>query len=351
MSRLTVRDVRASRIPGACGINPSDRPKLCEFLNEAIERLVKSGGEAGWWGTWAKMVFNVDPTNVYLTTPREVARVINFDVCRKPIRLQNEFYEFLEFGYGLNRQFISSAGCTNNNCCQYEEAYDRGTFPTAVDITSGMKLRAYITNAADAKKRLFYAGKDTNGQKIVTVDNGISVNGDFITMDAPFADSSYTLSELTMLEKDDTLGPVQLYGVDPVGVQTLLATIGTNEKNPSYRRYFLNGLPTQCRDCDSPPSGLIQIVAIVKLEHIPVVNDTDPLLIGNIPALKNECLAVRYGEIDTSTARGMARENHKEAIKILNEEIVHYTGKLEPAVIFAPFGKATLQRAGIGSLI
>lgn len=349
MSRLTVRDVRASMIPGAIGLNANDTPRLCAFLNEATERLIKCGGEAGWWGTWARMAFNITQANPYITTPREVARLQSIDVCRRPVTIQNEFFEFLEFGYGYQRQFVSSSGCTNNKCCEFEEAYDRGTYPTTVDITSGMKLRAYITNAQDAKKRIFYAGKDTNGQKIVTVDNGISVDGAFITMDAPFADSAYNLSELVMIEKDDTLGPVQLYGVDALGVQTLLATLGTTEKNPSYRRYFVNGLAKQCADCDSPVNTL-QVNAIAKLEFIPVSNDTDRLLIGNIPALKNECLAVRYGQIDTTGARAMARENHKEAVKILNEELVHYLGKFNPAVIFAPFGNATLQRAGLGQI-
>jgi hypothetical protein len=54
--------------------------------------------------------------------------------------------------------------------------------------------------------------------------------------------------------------------------------------------------------------------------------------------------------VDTQAARAMARENHAQAVRILNEEIIHYTGKLDPAVVFAPFGKATLQRAGLGMI-
>lgn len=350
MSRLTVRDIRASRIPQAIGVNPSDTPELCSFLNEAIERLVKAGGETGWWGGWAKMIFNVDPNNPYITTPREVARLIDIDVCRKPIRIQNEFYEFLEFGYGLQKSFVGASGCTNNKCCQFEEAYDRGTFPTAVDITAGMKLRVYLTNAQDAGKRLFYTGKDTNSQRITSVDNGAEVNGAFITFANPFADGVYNLSELTGIQKDDTLGPIQLVGVDPTtGAETVLATIQPTERNASYRRYFLNGLPKQCQDCDSSTTT-IQVTGIAKLEFVPVANDTDFLLIGNLPALKNECMAVRYSEMDAGAARGLGRENHKEAIRILNEELVHYVGREQPAIHFAPFGNATLQRAALGMI-
>lgn len=350
MSRLTVRNIKASRIPQAVGINSGNTPQICQFLNEAQERLIKAGGESGWWGGWSKMIFNVDPNNPYITAPREVARLINLDVCREPVRIQNEFYEFLEFGYGLNRQFVSSSGCSQCNNCQYQEAYDRGTYPTAVDLTAGMKLRVYLTNSADAKKRLFYAGKDTNGQIINTIDQGVSVQGDFITFDTPFADSAYTLNELTGLQKDTTFGPIRLYGVSSSGAETYLATIAATEDNPAYRRYFLNGLPKQCADCDSSTTT-VQVVGIAKLEFIPVSNDTDFLLIGNIPALKNECLAVRYQEMDTETSRKLARENHAEAVRILNEELTHYLGRSQPAVNFAPFGKATLERAGLSTMI
>lgn len=350
MTRLTVRDIRASRIPQAVGCNSSDTPKLCSYINEAQERLVKAGGESGWWGTWARMVWNVDKNNPYITAPREVARIIDIDMCRKPIRIQNEFFEFLEFGYGLQRQFFSASGCTNNKCCQYSEAYDRGTAITPVDLPPGNKLRVYLTNVQDVKKRLFYTGKDTNGNIIESIDNGIRVNGAFITFDTPFADSVYTINELTGLQKDNTLGAVQLVGVNPTtGAETTLARLQATEQNPAYRRYFLNGLPPQCPDCDSSTTT-IQLQGIVKLEYMPVVSDTDFLLIQNIPALKNEIQAVRYSEMDTVVGRALQEQNHRTAIKILNEELIHYLGRENPAVHFAPFGPATLQRAGLGMI-
>lgn len=349
MSRLTVRDIRLSRIPQTCGVNPEDLPGVCSLLNEAGERLVKAGGESGWWGGWAKMLFNVDINNPYITAPREVARIINLDICRNPVRIQNQFYEYLDFGYGLQRDFVGVNGCSTNKCCQFEEAYDRGTFPTTVDITSGMKLRVYLTNTQDAKKRLFYTGKDTNGQRITSVDNAIQVDGAFISFDNPFADGAYMLSELTGIQKDTTLGAIQLVGVTAAGVETVLATLQPTERNTSYRRYFLNGLPTQCADCDSV-NGIVQVSAISKLEFIPVSNDTDFLLIGNIPALKRECLAVRYSEMDTTAAAQLELKNHAQAIQILNEELTHYLGRSQPAVHFAPFGNATLQKAGLGMI-
>jgi len=347
MTRLTVRDIRASRIPQSIGCNASDTPKLCGYINEAQERLVKAGGESGWWGTWARMVWNVDKNDPYITTPREVARIIDIDMCRKPIRIQNEFFEFLEFGYGLQRQFIGTSGCTINRCCQFCEVYDRGRVITPVDLPAGNKLRVYLTNVQDIKKRLFYSGKDSNGNIIETVDNGIRTNGAFISFDTPFADGVYSINELSGLEKDDTLGAIQLVGVNTsTGVETTLIRLQATERNPAYRRYFLNGLPPQCPDCDSSTTT-IQLQGIVKLEYLPVVSDTDFLLIQNIPALKNAMQAVRYGEVDTVQARAMSEQNHRVAIKILNEELVHYTGRENPAVHFAPFGNATLERAGL----
>ena len=79
---------------------------------------------------------------------------------------------------------------------------------------------------------------------------------------------------------------------------------------------------------------------MAKLEFIPVVVDTDYLLIGNLPALKAECMAVRYEESDNEKSIAMGELKHRQAIKFLNKELVHYVGRERPAVNYAPFGTA-----------
>ena len=88
-----------------------------------------------------------------------------------------------------------------------------------------------------------------------------------------------------------------------------------------------------------------------KVEYQPVINPSDFLIIGNIPALKAECEAIRYGELDSAFGQAMQIKKHDEAIRLLQNEQRHYFGAIKPAVNVSPFGSARLGNQCIGSLI
>lgn len=345
-------DVRRARIPESIGYCQADQGPLLDVVNEAQERLMYAGGEVGWWGSWMKMVFNVDGVNnPYITLPRTVDRLINLDYCRRPIRIQNEFYEFLEAGIGLQPK----TNCFNTALgnCQLGETYDRGLYPTMLDLVPGGKrLRFYITDASDIGRRVLVQGNDGNGTNIVSLDGTFQVQGIFLAFTQPFVDTPFDISFLSGLQKDVTIGLVKVYEVDMAsGTQRLLSTMDPAEEVAGYRRYFLNGLP---RNCCNPPgttdNAIVQVTAMAKLAFIPVIADTDYLYIQNIPALKEECQAVRYGENDDSTSMKQEVARHAKAINLLNGELRHHLGKDQPAVNFAPWGTAHLQRQRIGNL-
>jgi hypothetical protein len=334
--KLSVHDVQMSSLPKAVGLCASDLPSILSGLNEVIQRLLvaQEMGDTGWYGTNREVVFSVNPLNPYVTTPREVARLSDIDICGQPIKVQNQYFEYLLFGDGHRPRCRSSI-------CQATAAYDRGTVVTWVDIPLGNTVRVYPTNAADKNKRVFIQGSDSNGNPIYTIDDGVQVNGFFISLDTPFADSLYTMAAggITGIEKDTTLGPVLIYGVDPVtSVQTLLVTLAPNENAPAFRRYFLDRLPRQCTDCP-PPLAPIQMTAMAQLEFVPLTCDTDILLIGNLPAIKSEWMSLRFEGMDEPSAQQQAVKHHKDAIRYLQGEIVKYTGKQLPALGFKPFGK------------
>lgn len=344
MNRLTFYDVRTSRIPVSLGLCSSDRAGLCSYVNEAQQRLVQASGDSGFWGSWVKMAFNTTKANPYITTPREVARLINIDICRQPVRIQNEFYEFLEFGNGLQRP----RPCCETGACSYIQVYDRGVYPTMTDMTSGNTVRVYLSNIADLTKRVFFNAIDSNGLQIYSLDNGIQVNGLFVALNSPFVDAPVAFNSINGIQKDVTIGPVSIYQVDATtGAESLLATLAPDEGSPIYRRYFLNNIPCQCGDCDAP-ANVVQVTAMAKLDPIPVRGDTDTLLIQNISALKSECMAIRLEECDSPTAKQEAQFHHKQAIKLLNNELTHFMGREMPALIFSPFGNAKLEKVGIG---
>lgn len=340
MQRTTFYQVRQSRVPQSIGLCSADAPMLMQMVNEAQERLILAGGNEGWWGGWAKMAFNVlSCANPYITTPSDVARIEALDECHIPIRIQNEFYEFLEFGNGLMRAACGACS-SGNNCYVTNQAYDRGQYPTAVDLTAGRTIRVYHTNAADRGKRVFIAGTDNNDNPIYTLDNSAQVNGFFLTMINPYVESTYVLNSITHIHKEITYGPVSIYDVDQTTFdETLLATLAPQETNPAYRRYFLPHSTALCTTC-SP-----QLTAIVKLDYRPVTCDSDTLIINNIPALKEECMAIRFDEMHTIEAKKMAAAHHAKAIRLLNGQLIHYLGKEMPAIQFKPFGNMTLERS------
>jgi hypothetical protein len=173
------------------------------------------------------------------------------------------------------------------------------------------------------------------------------VLGIFVVLGSPFVDSPMQITGLTGIQKDVTKAPVQFFEIDVTnGNQRLILTMEPTETVAAYRRYFVNGVPSVCCNGTAP-----QVTALAKLELIPVVGDTDYLLIQNIEALIAECQSIRYSEMDSADAMQKSGERHLAAIRLLQGELVHYEGKDRPAISFKPFGSARLEHRRVGTLI
>lgn len=353
--RLRLYDVRVSRLPSTIGLCQSDTANIARYVNSAQSRLLlaRESGEEGWWGTWAEMVFNVSRSSPYLTLPREVARIEAVNVCDQPVAVQNQFYEYLQFGNGrLPKSYRGDDTC-------FRQVYTRNNVPTFVDLdsTSGpQNVYIYATDPADMDglHRVLIQGLDNNGNTIYSQDNLIQVTGVFNVLKSPFVAVPLQMTSITGVQKDVTAGPVQIFQVDPTtGAQTLLLTMQPTETTAWYRRYYFHALPCGC--CPSTASNTTcptaQVKALAKLELIPVKADTDYLLFQNLEAIIEECGAVRYSEMDTVTAKQLEGQKHANAIRLLNGELNHYLGDQSPAINFAPFGSARLNKRMIGSMI
>ena len=350
MQRTRIIDVQNSTLPKAIGLCASDTAGICSAVNEAVSQLILAAGETGWWGTFARMVFNVATTDPYITLPREVARLINIDVCRRPTRIQNEFYEFLEFGNGWQGDVPQSGNCNANNSCKLMEGYDRGIVVTFADLVPGNKvIRVYPTDARDAAARTLIQGLDQNSNVIYSDDGAIQVEGVYLNLNGPFQSTPMVISKLTGIQKDVTAGIVRYYEYDTVTmVSRLLLTMQPTETTASYRRLFLNGLPNNC--CTGSTPGTSQVTAMAKLEFIPCRIPEDYTLINNINAIKEECQSQRYSDMDNPTAFQLSTAHHRTAVNLLNKELMHYQGKQNVAIQFHPFGSARLEAQAIGTL-
>lgn len=347
MRRLRLQDVRTSRLPGLVGLCQKDIPEIAAFVNSAQARLLycKEAGTDGWWATFAEVVFNVDHDNPYITLPREMARIIANNWCDRYVPVQNQYFEYLTFGNGR-----MASNC-RGRCPSSEQTYSRNNVVTFVDMSSTPQLiRIRITEATDVAKRVLIQGLDSNSVRIYTQDGVNRADGIFVPLDQPFVTTTIQWNQLTGIQKDVTDGQVQFYQVDPdTGDEVLLLTMEPGETTASYRRYYLHGLPNGC--CPAPNAdGIAQITAIVKLDLIPVVYDSDYLLVQNLEAIIEECQAVRFSEMDSPTAKGMTDYHHRNAVRFLNGELNHLIGAEQPAVGLKPFGSASLRRQAIGTL-
>ena len=342
MQRPTLAHVRSSAFPEAIGECADNLSKIASIVNECQERLLHDplAPDEGWYGGHAMMLFNVSQSNhaAYITTPREVARVIAFNVCDQPMRLRNGFYEYLEFGIGTQPN-----ACGNNCGCQ-RQAYERDNAVTLASfLATPQKLRFYISDAADVGKRIVVQGTDQNGVMVLGLDSVTqqSVLGETVYLNMPFSDTVNTFATLTGFLKDVLLGPMQMFQVDPVtGTQVALSSMEPQETTAAYRRYLLNGLPANC--CNAASSGL-QVKAQVKLDLVPVVSDQDYLLIQSIPALIQEAMCRRYEMNDTEKAAKLAERHHLKAIQLLDGQLDHVLGKTSTAIRVSLFGSDRLR--------
>lgn len=342
-SRPTFSTVLNSGLPQAVGLCSQDRMAVAAYVNEAQERLVTDPltPNEGWYGGWMSMLFNVTVTNFTATiiAPREVARIIDIDVCQRPRPIRNQFFEFLQFGIGAQPR-----PC-NKVCNDIRAAFERDNVPLLAPFptSSPQFIRFYISDLADVGKRVVVQGEDKNGKQVLGTDpiTGGATIGEQVTLISPFATTVNEYQQIDGFLKDVTKGPVTVFAVDPVSLtQTEISSMEINETTPSYRQYQLVGIPPHC--CNTP-LGITQIKAMCRRELVPVINDTDALLITSLPALIEESMAIRFGRMDAPQSVAFEQRHHARAISILNGQLDLYEGKSSTAVSVPLFGSQKLR--------
>lgn len=345
-NRVTLGDVCASRLPQAVGLCASDVSGVAAITNAAQQRILfaRELGDSGWFGGWASLSFDVTQEDPFITLPRGFTSISEIDVCSNPVPIRNQFWEFLLYGFGR----LPKSTCASRRCGQLQ-ALDRGFFPTFSDvIPPGKKLRIYLTDTSDSGKRILVGYKDSNGVPVRTLDGAIQVDGEFLTLAAPFVDTTYEVSVVTSLIKDITLGRVTIYELDiATSDQRLISFMEPGETVAGYRRYFIDSLP---RSCCNPPTGstTVQVQTLCRVDFIPVVVITDYLTVPNLEAVTNEAQSIRYSSMDEANAKTMEEYHHRACIRLLQGQLVANEGKLNPAVSFSPFGRARFVSIGTG---
>ena len=300
--------------------------------------------DEGWWGGWVTMNLTATISNAaaYVVTPREIARLIVMSVCQHPVNIRNGFYEYLQFGSGLQPK-----SCQGTSCGSPFQAYERDNVVTfAPLLPTPQTIRIYPTDLRDVDLRVLLQGKDQNSQIILTTDPNttLSAPGEYLMMKFPFADSVNQFSTITGIQKDETYGPLQFFQVDPAtGTEVALSAMEPNEGVANYRRYLINGIPSNNLCCTSPGNP-IQVTAQGRLDFIPVVNETDYLTIQNVPALIEESMSIRFGKMEVGDGANQSLIHHVKALNLLAGQLDLYQGKTSTAVRMPLFGSNPMRR-------
>jgi hypothetical protein len=264
-----------------------------------------------------------------LVWPRQVASIVAASVCSSPIKTRDAFFEFIQDAYGIRDEDDNPVGdltlidASPPTSCVYSQV-------TGVDKA----LNFVCDLVSDVGETVQVMGYDENGNWIRSFVGGLWVDGEQIVLaQSPGTFSTHIFSSVTDMQFANVRdGQTWLYECDFVlhTGQRLIGKYEYDELHPAYRVSKLPALYNQTND--------VTVEVIAKLEFMPVRVDSDYLLIGNLAALKDMCVAIKNAESEP------VMENKAKALAAglmlakasLNAELGHYLGR--PEQIFAVQG-------------
>lgn len=320
--RFTVADIKNSRVPPSLGVGPDD-PRLLMWLNEATERLLYTGK---WWGTVAR--FRMCASDSCLTLPAQIATIEAVNTCGQPTAVRDFWYEFLDNGWGsVGREGNHGGNGTGGGCMN--AAIMRGNYPTFSDIHGVDKKLNFICDlASDSCCSVLALGYDQNQNWIRTLQDGVYKDGEVIRLSQGTGTNSVNIfSSVTGIQLPDTLqGQVWLYEYNTTTTtKRMIGHYQYFETNPSYARYYFPGI---CARNTTDTCNLARVEVVGKLAYIPVKQDTDYLIIGNIPAMKEMMKAIKKAEneVDGVASNQILLSGEKMAIMLLDSQLDHHFG-------------------------
>lgn len=330
-------------ISASLGIASCDA-RFVALLNSAQHYLADKGR---WWGTYQRLY--VCLSGSCITWPREVANVEGFKLCEAGVQILNQWYEFADVVCAPDRD----CGCGPSLLL------DRPSTPVFTDTTADRKIRLYPTVGTDAGKKIILQGTDANtGRPIRSLVAGSYITGEQLTITAPFVTSTFTYAApgLVGVQKPLTNGTLEVFSLDPdTADEVKIAEWGPGETSPNYRRSYLTNAPTSAsatccgegNGCTVPATCNHPVgEAIVRLEVIDAVVDSDWLLISNPLALKHGMKAIQLrdegqypqAEIETQEAIRILRAGNEKYSPARTMRInARPHGWAHPARVFAGF--------------
>lgn len=294
MRNLTLGQARATiaRVANVC----VDSDRVAELVNESQERLLNRSTSPV--GSLVRYRFCAGASGC-IAWPRQVRTIEAFAICNTPLPVVSSWFEFIGYPSGAGLRDDDSPG---------NLLIDRGTCVSFDNVISTVaaprKICAIATNSADVGKTVTVRYIDSNGNKKYSSIGGVVQEGEELTLVAPggvfpsgaaLTSSFVATGGLYQVVKEVTAYPVLLYECSTSTITRLISSYEPSEEVPIYRQTFVPGF-TDMAACEGAESENCtvnkQITALVKLQHVPVVVDNDPLVIGNLAALKLMTMAI-----------------------------------------------------------
>ncbi len=296
----------------AINIRPADS-RFTDYLNEATMRLLLRGK---FWDTCGRFAVTVD--SQILTPPPYVDTVEAINVEKMPLPLRSRWYEFLDNGWGTRDDTLP-------NGSGISECILRGTSPTFRAMTASSILTVKCDLVSDVGKSVRIMGYDTNNNWVRTEVLGVWTDGEAVLL----AQGAGTATTTTFSRVTDVQPPTNLNGKwwlyqGTVATGTLIGQYEYWESSPNYKQYLIPFV--------NPTITTVELMG--KLAYRPVVNDTDYLIIGNLPALKLGMMACKaeqehnWGEAQFLWEGGTMKDGTRRigAVQLLDQELQHHTG-------------------------
>lgn len=349
MPRLTLSDVYASRIPAALGVCAPDA-RLTQWVNEAQQRLLSKGL---WWGTYGK--YRIAAYDSILAMPPELATIESVAINHVPVPAHDLWFEFLDNGFGTRAPgSVGSAAGTSlggaTGAYGIPEANFRGNFPTFRDLTpnsNNKSLVAVCDLVADVGLTMTVLGYDQNGNWVRTLQNSVYADGEVMALaQSPGTTSANYFSRITDVQfSAQRAGQCWLYEKDTTtNISSLTGWYQWWEMRPAYGRWLFPSIRPATGACVPPGNAaqawtqgeipavgascnpsLVEVTG--KKAFIPVLLPADYLVIGNLPALKFMCQAVKKEEdavSQTDLAEAIGFET--KAVAEMDDELDMYLG-------------------------
>lgn len=290
MRRLIFADAKPviGKVIGQC---PS-HPDVGIFLNEAQERLLNRSTDPA---TSTVRYHVCIGTSNCVVLPRQVRHVKAWWLCDQPGLVLPEWYENLGYAQG-GRGLASEGGCSGG-----PQLIDRGTVCSFDNIRATVaeprRIQVVATDPSDNGKFITLRYIDSNSNRVYTSIDGTIQEGERLALStsgtltsAGAATGKVASNGLYHVVKAVTNYPVRVYSwdVNSASQAAQLAIYEPSETVPIYRQMYIPGYSDMVTSDDEDcTTNRASITLAVRLQHIPVINDNDPLVIGNLPALKD----------------------------------------------------------------